>query len=168
MKILLTEQQIRNRVFELTERIAKDNTSGQLHVLFVLKGAFIFCADLVRCLSNYNIDITLDHVLAKSYDGKESTGEVKLSADVDIKGKEVLLVEGIIDTGKTIKSLKKDLMKKLPTRIKTVCLLDKPERREVDINADYVGFEIDNKFVVGYGLDYNEKYRYLPFIAKIE
>jgi len=168
MKTLITEKQIRARVLELAEEIAKDNSSGQLHVLFVLKGAFIFCADLVRALSSHKLDVTVDYIIAKSYVGTESTGEVKFSVDVDIKGKEVLLLEDIIDTGRTIKRVKEELMKMRPKSLRTICLLDKPSRRDVDMKADYVGFEIPDRFVVGYGLDYDEKYRYLPFIAEIE
>jgi hypoxanthine phosphoribosyltransferase len=168
MKTLITEEQIRARVFELAEQIARDNSSGKLHVLFVLKGAFIFCADLIRALSSHKLDVTVDYIIAKSYVGTESTGEVKLSVDVDIRGKEVLLLEDIIDTGRTIKIIKEDLMKLRPKGLSTICLLDKPSRRLVDMKADYVGFEIPDRFVVGYGLDYEEKYRYLPFIAEIE
>ena len=168
MKTLITEKQIRARVLELAEEIAKDNSSGQLHVLFVLKGAFIFCADLVRALSSHKLDVTVDYIIAKSYVGTESTGEVKFSVDVDINGKEVLLLEDIIDTGRTIKRVKEELMKMRPKSLRTICLLDKPSRRDVDMKADYFGFEIPDRFVVGYGLDYDEKYRYLPFIAEIE
>jgi hypoxanthine phosphoribosyltransferase len=168
MKPLITEERIRQRVVEIAKRIAEDSSLRQLHVLFVLKGAFIFCADLVRNLSSHDMDVTLDYVTAKSYDGKTSTGKVKLSFDVDIEGKDVLLVEDIIDTGKTIKKLKEELTKKRPLSLRTVCFLDKPSRREVHINADYVCFEIDNDFVVGYGLDHDEKYRNLPFIAIVD
>ncbi len=168
MKTLITEKQIRARVLELAGEIAKDNSSGQLHVLFVLKGAFIFCADLVRALSSHKLDVTVDYIIAKSYVGTESIGEVKFSVDIDINGKEVLLLEDIIDTGRTIKRLKEELMKMRPKSLRTICLLDKPSRRDVDMKADYVGFEIPDRFVVGYGLDYDEKYRYLPFIAEIE
>ena len=168
MKPLITEKQIREKVFELAEGIAKDNRSGKLHVLFVLKGAFVFCADIVRALSSHGIDITLDYIIAKSYAGTESTGNVKCSMDIEIKGKEVLLLEDIIDTGRTLKRLKEELMKMKPKSLKTVCLLDKPSRRVVDIKPEYVGFEIDDSFVVGYGLDCDEQYRDLPYIAVIE
>ena len=168
MKTLITEKQIRARVLELAEEIARDNRSGQLHVIFVLKGAFILCADLVRALSSHKLDVTVDYIIAKSYVGTKSSGEVKFSMDVDIRGKEVLLLEDIIDTGRTIKIIKEELMKLRPKGLSTICLLDKPSRREVDMKADYVGFEIPDRFVVGYGLDYEQKYRYLPFIAQIE
>ena len=168
MKVLITEKQIREKVSELAERIAKDNSSGDVHVLFVLKGAFVFCADLIRALSNNNIAVTVDYAIAKSYVGKESTGAVKFSVDVEVEGKEILLTEDIIDTGRTIKKLKEELMKGGPKTLRTVCFLDKPSRREVDMTADYVGFEIPDRFVVGYGLDYNEKYRHLPYIGVIE
>ncbi len=162
MKALITEEQIRSRVSELAEQIARESSSGRLHVLFVLKGAFVFCADLLRALSRHGLDITVDYVIAKSYAGTESTGDVRCSVEVDIKDREVLLLEDIIDTGRTVKRLKEELLKMGPESLRTVCLLDKPSRREVDMAADYVGFEIQDRFVVGYGLDYNEKYRYLP------
>lgn len=168
MKVLITEKQIREKVSELAERIAEDNSSGDVHVLFVLKGAFVFCADLIRALSNNNIDVTVDYAIAKSYVGKESSGAVKFSVDVEVEGKEVLLTEDIIDTGRTIKKLKEELMKGGPKTLRTVCFLDKPSRREVDMTADYVGFEIPDRFVVGYGLDYDEKYRHLPYVGVIE
>ena len=167
MKTLITEKQIRARVFELAEEIARDNSSGQLHVLFVLKGAFIFCADLLRALSGHELDVTVDYIIAKSYIGTESTGKVKFSVDVNIKGEEVLLLEDIIDTGRTIKKLQEELAKLRPNSLRTICLLDKPSRRDVEMKIDYVGFEIPDRFVVGYGLDYDEKYRYLPFIAEM-
>ena len=168
MKILITEKQIRSKVFELAEEVAKDNSSGQLHVLFVLKGAFIFCADLVRALGSHKIDVTVDYIIAKSYVNTRSTGDIKFSVDVEIKEKEVLLLEDIIDTGRTIKRLKEELMKMQPKNLRTVCLLDKPSGRDVDMKVDYVGFEIKDTFVVGYGIDYNEKYRNLPFIAEVD
>ena len=168
MKVLITEKEIIDRVSELAEGIAKDYSSGHLHAIFVLKGAFIFSADLVRALSNNNVDVTVDYTIAKSYVGTESTGEVKFSMDVDVGGKEVLLIEDIIDTGRTIKKLKEELIKRKADSVRVVCLLDKPSRREVDIKADYVGFEIPDKFVVGYGLDCDEKYRHLPCIKVIQ
>jgi hypoxanthine phosphoribosyltransferase len=168
MKTLITEDQIRSKVFELAERIARDTSSGTLHVLFILKGAFVFCADLIRALSSHQLDITVDYVIAKSYVGTESTGQVKCSVDVDIKDREVLVLEDIIDTGRTIKAIKEELGKMGPTSLRSVCLLDKPSRREVDMKVDYVGFEIEDRFVVGYGLDCDEKYRHLPFIAVME
>jgi hypoxanthine phosphoribosyltransferase len=168
MRPLITQHQIQERVLELAEEIAKDNNAGRLHVVFVLKGAFIFCADLVRALAKYNIDIRLAYVIAKSYKGRMSTGDVELFVNVDIEGERVLLVEDIVDTGRTIKAIKDELRRMGPSGLRTVCLLDKPSRREIEINADYVGFEIEDKFVVGYGLDHNEEYRHLPYIAVID
>jgi len=167
MKVLLTEEQIREKILDLAEVIAKDSSTRKLHVIFVLKGAFIFCSDLVRGLSRYQTDITIDYIVAKSYIGTESSGNIELLIDVDIEGKEVLLVEDIIDTGRTILKIKEELLKRQPASLKTVCFLDKPARREVSVKGDYVGFEIEDRFIVGYGLDCDEKYRYLPFIAEI-
>jgi len=168
VKVLITEKQIKKRVSELAETIARECISGHLHAIFVLKGAFIFCADLLRALSKNDVDVTVDYTIAKSYVGTESSGEVKFSMNVDVGGKEVLLVEDIIDTGRTIKRLKEELMKQDANSIKVACLLDKPSRREVDMKADYVGFEIPDKFVVGYGLDCDEKYRHFPCVKIIE
>jgi len=168
MKTLITEEQIREKVSELAETIAGECHSGHLHAIFVLKGAFIFCADLLRALSKNDVDVTVDYTIAKSYVGTESSGEVKFSMNVDVGGKEVLLLEDIIDTGRTIKRLKEELMKQDAGSIRVACLLDKPSRREVDMKADYVGFEIPDKFVVGYGLDCDEKYRHFPCIKIIE
>jgi hypoxanthine phosphoribosyltransferase len=168
MKVLITEKEIRDKVSELAEEIAKDYSCGHLHAIFVLKGAFIFCADLVRALSDHNVDVTVDYAIAKSYIGTESSGHVKSSVEVDVEGKEVLLVEDILDTGRTIEKLKDELKKRRANSVKTVCLLDKPSRREVDMKADYVGFEIPDKFVVGYGLDCDERYRHLRYIGVID
>jgi hypoxanthine phosphoribosyltransferase len=170
VNVLITEKDIVKRVSELAEVVARDSTSRQIHVLFVLKGAFVFCADFIRALSKHDIDVMVNYVIAKSYAGAESTGKVKVSLDVDsvdIKDKEVLLVEDIIDTGRTLTILKEAFTKMRPRSFKTLCLLDKPSKRIVEIEADYVGFEIPDKFVVGYGLDWDEKYRYLPFIAEV-
>ena len=167
MKILLTEEQIREKILDLADEIANDNTSGKLHIIFVLKGAFIFCSDLVRGLGRHQIDITIDYAVAKSYVGTESSGDLKLLVDVDIEGQEVLIVEDIIDTGRTILELKEKLLKGRPASLKVACFLDKPARRKVSVNGDYIGFEIEDRFVVGYGLDWDEKYRYLPYIAEI-
>lgn len=168
MEKLFTEKQIREKIAELAEIIAGDCRTEKLHIIFVLKGAFVFCADLIRALSRHDLDITVDYVIAKSYTGKASTGGVKCAVDVAIAGQHVLVVEDILDTGLTLLTLKKELLKKNPESLRFVCLLDKPYRREVDINADYVGFEIEDLFVVGYGIDYNEKYRQLPYIGAVD
>ena len=167
MKVLITEKEIREKVCELSKIIAKESRTRNLHILFVLKGSFIFCADLIRALNNHKVGMTIDYISAKSYVGTRSTGKIKLSMNIDIKGKEVLLVEDIIDTGRTLKKIKKELVGKKPIDLKIVCLLDKQSRREVDIEADYVGFTIEDRFVVGYGLDCDENYRFLPFIAEL-
>lgn len=168
MNTLITEKQIREKVFELSERIAKDSQTDQLHILFVLKGSFIFCADLVRALHCHDVNVTLDYLTAKSYVGREPTGDIKLLMNIDINGKEVLLVEDIIDTGRTLRKIKEELIKQKPKQMRIVCLLDKHCRREEVVKVDYVGFEIEDSFVVGYGLDCDEKHRHLPFIAEIE
>jgi hypoxanthine phosphoribosyltransferase len=170
MKELFSESLVKDRVCELAKEIALHSYSKKIHVIFVLKGAFVFSADLIRELYRNDIDVTVDYIIAKSYVGKESTGNVQhsIADNVDVWGKEVILVEDIIDTGQTIKKVKEILVKKNPKSINVVCLLDKPSRRTVDMKADYVGFVIPDRFVVGYGLDYDERYRALPYIAQID
>jgi hypoxanthine phosphoribosyltransferase len=170
MKELFSEKQIKDKVTELAREIALHSHSKRIHVLFVLKGAFVFAADLIRELSKNDIDVTVDYIIAKSYVGKESTGDVMHSVadNVDIWGQEAILVEDIIDTGQTVKKLREILLKKNPKSLDVVCLLDKPGKRKVDMKSDYVGFVIPDRFVVGYGLDIDEKYRALPFIAQID
>jgi hypoxanthine phosphoribosyltransferase len=170
MKELFSEKQVKDRVSQLAKEIALHSHSKNIHVLFVLKGAFVFASDLIRDLYKNDVDVTVDYIIAKSYLGKESTGNVlhSIADNVDIWGQEIILVEDIIDTGQTLKKLKEVLIKKNPKSISVVCLLDKPSRRSVDMNADYVGFVIPDKFIVGYGLDYDERYRALPYIAQFD
>jgi len=133
----------------------------------VLKGAVVFAADLARKL---DADVAFDFVDISSYQGTASTGAVKINMDLEaaVTGKHVLLVEDILDTGRTLAHLKNHLLNQQPAALKICVLLDKPERREVDLTADYVGFTIPNKFVVGFGLDYDQKYRSLPYVGVLE
>ncbi|MGB9712318.1 MAG: hypoxanthine phosphoribosyltransferase [Dissulfurimicrobium sp.] len=166
LKEVLSPSTIAKRVFELGEKITKDYQNNPLILIGILKGAFIFMADLVRAIK---LPIKLDFVRLSSYAGTESSGGISFSKDIelDITGLDVLVVEDIIDTGYTIKYLKEVLKLHEPASVRICCLIDKKERRKVEIEADYVGFEIRHGFLVGYGLDYNEQYRYLPGIYKL-
>ncbi|MBI4165694.1 MAG: hypoxanthine phosphoribosyltransferase [Acidobacteria bacterium] len=162
LEVLLDGEAIARRVRELGAQISADYRGRPLRLVGVLKGAWIFLADLVRCL---DIEVTVDFLSFASYgDGAESTGAVKITKDLDhaITGLDVLVVEDILDTGRTFESLLGVLEAHKPRSIKVVTLLDKPSRRIQPVNADYVGFTIPDAFVVGYGLDYAGKYRNLP------
>ncbi len=167
MEILLTEQQIEERVRGLASEIRRDHP-GELHLVCVLKGAFVFLADLLRALPDTT---TIDFVAISSY-GKStrSSGEVRLLKDLDtgLEGRDVVIVEDIVDTGLTLTYLQDILRARGPRSLKTACLLSKPSRRKVQVQVEYVGFEIEDRFVVGYGLDYAERYRSLPFIGVME
>ena len=166
LKVLITEDQIKNRMKELGKQISDDYKGKNLFIISVLKGSVIFISDLIRAI---DIDLEIDFMAVSSYaDGSlRSTGVVKILKDLDmaINGKDVLIVEDILDSGLTLSYIKEILIKRDPKSIKIVTLLNKIERREKDIDADYVGFEIPDEFVIGYGLDYKEKYRNLKYIG---
>jgi hypoxanthine phosphoribosyltransferase len=163
-EILLSEEQIQKRVGELALEIRRD-FPGDLHVVAVLKGAFIFLSDLVRRIPG---PVSLDFMAVSSYaKGTTSSGEVRLLKDLDISldGRNVIIVEDIVDTGLTLTYLQDILRARNPKSLRTACLLSKPSRRQVDVRVEYVGFTIEDRFVVGYGLDFAEQYRNLPNIA---
>lgn len=164
MHTLLTADQIQARVRALAEEIRRDHPAD-LHLICVLKGAFIFLADLLRALPDTT---TIDFMALSSY-GKNtsSSGEVRLLKDLDsrIEGRAVVIVEDIVDTGLTLSYLRDILQARGPRSLRTVCLLSKPSRRKVNVQIEYIGFEIADKFVVGYGLDFDERYRTLPYIG---
>jgi hypoxanthine phosphoribosyltransferase len=177
LKVLISRQDVAKRVSELGAQISKDFAGQSVNLVGVLKGAAIFLADLARQL---DLDATFDFIGVSSYgnrpsptqelkSGWDSTGEVKLTKDVDqsIKDKNIILVEDILDTGLTMTYLKKMLMARQPRALKVAALLDKPSRRKLPLEGDYVGFKIPDEFVVGYGLDYAEKYRNLADICVI-
>ncbi|MCX7695762.1 MAG: hypoxanthine phosphoribosyltransferase [Caloramator sp.] len=167
-KILINEEEIRRRVCELAEEIMRDFKDEELFFIGVLKGSVVFVADLMRCVKN---DVTMDFMAVSSYGlSSQTSGVVRILKDLDfdIEGKNVVIVEDIIDTGTTLKYLYEYLKKRNPKELKICCLLDKPERRKVDIKADYIGFSIPDEFVVGYGLDYAERFRNLPYIAVVK
>jgi hypoxanthine phosphoribosyltransferase len=165
LEVLYTRQQIADRVAELGAQITRDLNGEQLVMVGVLKGAAPFLADLARTVQ---VDATFDFVATSSYGkGVRSSGVVKLIKDLDapIEGKNVLVVEDILDTGLTLSYLRKFLMQQHPKTLRIATLLDKPSRRLEKIEADYVGFSIPNLFVIGYGMDYAERYRNLPDIC---
>ena len=167
MQTLIDADKIQDRVRALGAEIRRDHP-GDLHLVCVLKGAFMFLADLLRALPDTT---TIDFVAISSY-GKStrSSGEVRLLKDLDtgLEGRNVVIIEDIVDTGLTLTYLQDILRARGPKTLRTACLLSKPSRRQVDVKVDYVGFTIEDKFVVGYGLDYAEKYRSLPFIGLVE
>ncbi len=163
-EILLSEAQIQKRVAELALEIRRD-FADDVHMIAVLKGAFIFMSDLTRHLPGR---VSLDFMAVSSYaKGTTSSGEVRLQKDLDtaLDGRNVVIVEDIVDTGLTLTYLQDILRSRNPKALRTACLLSKPSRRKVDVKVEYIGFSIEDKFVVGYGLDYAEQYRNLPHIA---
>ena len=163
--ILLSEEQIAARIKELGEQLTRDYQDKDPVFVGVLKGCFVFMADLIRSV---DIKCTMDFMAVSSYgSGTTTTGAVKINKDLsqDIAGRHVIIVEDILDSGVTLSDLTKYLSGREPASIRIVTLLDKPARRRADIKADYAGFEVPDAFVVGYGLDYDEAYRNLPFIG---
>jgi len=169
--VLFTRGQIASRVAELASDISRDLNGEPVILIGVLKGAAIFMSDLARQLGVLGVTATFDFIGTASYgNSQSSTGEVRLTKDLDqsVAGKNVLLIEDILDTGSTLTYLKKLLVAHEPRSIRIAALLDKPSRRRVQITADYVGFKIPDEFVVGYGMDFAERYRNLPDICVLE
>ncbi len=167
LNILITREQIAAKVAELGARISADFAGQSVILIGVLKGAAIFLADLAREIS---LDVSFDFIAVSSYGNSTESGELKLLKDVEetLEDRNVILVEDILDTGVTVTYIKNLLLARRPKSFKIVALLDKPSRRRVPISADYVGFEIPDHFVVGYGLDLGQRYRNLPDICIIE
>lgn len=165
-RILLTPEQIQCRVKELGEQITKDYQGKEPVFIGMLKGAVYFFSDLTK---NVKLPLMIDFARLSSYRNGTTSGEMEVIADItaNIDGKDVIIVEDIVDSGKTLSYFVKLLQKKNPASIKICAFLDKKERREVEISADYIGFDIPCGFVIGYGLDYAEKYREFPFLAEI-
>ncbi|MFZ5944398.1 MAG: hypoxanthine phosphoribosyltransferase [Bacillota bacterium] len=167
-KILISEEQIKEKVKELGDIITRDYKGKDLFVICILKGAVIFLADLIR---EIKLPLSIDTMVVSSYGtSTESSGVVRILKDLDesVENKDVLIVEDIIDTGLTLKYLMDNIISRSPKSVKICSFLDKPERRKVDIFPDYRGYSIPDEFVVGYGLDYAEKYRNLPYIAVLD
>jgi hypoxanthine phosphoribosyltransferase len=167
MTILISSDDIQRRVREIASEIHRDCPEG-VHLIAVLKGAFMFLSDLVRSLPD---GCSVDFMALSSYaEGTVSSGQVQLLKDLDntIEGRDVVIVEDIVDTGLTLDYLQQILRARAPRTLRTACLLSKPSRRKVDVSVDYIGFEIPDRFVVGYGLDLAERYRNLPYIADLD
>ena len=164
---MISEGDLQARIREVAKEIEKDYEGKDLICVGLLKGSIMFMADLLK---NVELDLAMDFMKVSSYHGgTDSTGVVKILKDVDedLTGKDVLIIEDIIDTGLTLESVKKFLMSKQPKSLKVCSLLDKPSRRKVEMVGEYIGFEIPDEFVFGYGLDYDELYRNLPYIGKV-
>ncbi|HUO78360.1 MAG TPA: hypoxanthine phosphoribosyltransferase [Thermodesulfovibrionales bacterium] len=163
-KPLFTVEQIQQRVRELAGRISEEYEGKNLLAVGILRGAFMFMSDLVRAI---RVPLTVDFIIASSYLKTDTTGDVKVHYDIreDVTDKDVLFVEDIVDTGITLNQLRERILARHPRSLRICSFLDKRERRKVDVPLDYVGFEIPNQFVVGYGLDYENKFRNLPYIA---
>ncbi|MBI3356682.1 MAG: hypoxanthine phosphoribosyltransferase [Nitrospirae bacterium] len=165
---IVTQEQMRARIRELGRQISADYTGKDVVLIGVLKGAYAFYADLARAI---RIPVRVDFIVVTSYGSRAKTsGKVKLVTELteEIKGKDVLLVEDIVDSGLTVQHLIKSLAKKKPRSIKVCTLLSKPDRRVVDVQVEYVGFKVPDQYVVGYGLDYQQKYRNLPYLAVLD
>lgn len=164
---MISKEKIEARVCELAEKINEDYEGKELHLVIILKGSVFFACELSKRIT---VPVTMDFIAVSSYgDGMVSAGDimVKKELDEDIKGKEVLIVEDIIDSGRTLYHLKRLLLARSPKSLRIATLLDKPERRVSDIQIDYCGFKIPDKYVVGYGLDYAQRYRNLSYIGAV-
>lgn len=167
-KVIITREEIANKIAEIATQLGKDYRGKNPLLIGILKGSFVFLSDLVRAM---NIPAEIDFVRLASYGaGTESSGKIKLVKDVEtpIKGRHVLVVEDIIDRGLTVRFLLDYLSFRKPASLKLCALFDKPSRRKVEVPIDYLGFTVPDAFVVGYGLDFDEKYRYLPDLCTLE
>ena len=167
LKVLYSMEELQTRIREMGKQISEDYKGKEIVIVSILKGAIFYTVDLMK---NLDLEVVLDFMKVSSYEGTESTGTINIKQDLtmDIEGKHVLIVEDIIDTGRTLKKLKEELLKRNPASLKITCLMDKKERRVVELEADYVCFDIPNKFVVGYGFDIDDKYRNIPYVGYIE
>ena len=167
IKVLITEQEIASRTRELAKQIQREYNNEEIVIVCILKGATFFAVELAKRIES---DTIIDFMKVSSYEGTESTGKINFTLDIreDITGKNVLIVEDIVDTGRTLAYVKKYLESKNPKSVKICTMLNKKERRVVELNPEYVAFDIPDKFVIGYGLDYDEKYRNLPYVGYLE
>ena len=168
LEVLIPTDKLQARIREMGAAITRDYAGRRPELICVLKGAMVFLSDLMRAI---DLNLSIDFIAVSSYGkGVSSTGEVKIVKDLDepLEGRDIILVEDILDTGLTLSYLVRSFRARGATSIKIATLLNKPERRKVEVQANYIGFEIPDKFVVGYGLDYAERYRNLPFIAVVK
>lgn len=164
-RILITEDKLCERIKELGKEISRDYSGKKILAVGILKGSVVFLADLIR---NIDSEVSIDFMTVSSYGNSAQTSgvlKIKKDLDTDISGKDVLIVEDIIDSGITLSKLKEELEKRNPASLKICTLLNKPERRTAEVDVEYIGFDIPNEFIIGYGLDYAEKYRDLPFVG---
>ncbi|MCI8711741.1 MAG: hypoxanthine phosphoribosyltransferase [Ruminococcus sp.] len=168
IRVLKSEEEVDARIQALGEQISRDYAGKEIYMIGILRGSVFFMCELAKRI---DVPVMLDFMCVSSYgDSTKSSGNVRISKDVDgdIVGKDVLIVEDIIDSGHTLSKLKKVLQERHPDSVRICTLLDKQERREVEVEVDYVGFSIPDEFVVGYGLDYAQKYRNLPYVGVVE
>ena len=168
IRVLLPEEDVNKRISEVAEQISKDYEGKQIHLICILKGGVFFTCELAKRIT---VPVTMDFMSVSSYgDDTKSSGVVKIVKDLDqpLEDKEVLVVEDIIDSGRTLSYLLENLKTRNPKSLKLCTLLDKPDRRVCDVHVNYVGFEIPDEFVVGYGLDLDQRYRNLPYIGIVE
>jgi len=167
VRVLLTEEEVAKKIKEMGDAISKEYEGKEIHMVCVLRGGVFFMCELAKRIT---VPVSLDFMSVSSYgNSKESSGQIKIVKDLDdtIKGKHVLVVEDIVDSGRTLSHLLKLLQEREPASLKLCTLLDKPERRVVQVPVDYTAFQIPDEFVVGYGLDYAQKYRNLPYIGVV-
>ncbi len=168
IRVLLSEEEVDARIQAIGEQISRDYAGKQVHLICVLKGGSFFLCELAKRIT---VPVSLDFMAVSSYgSGTQSGGVVKIIKDLDdpVKGKDVIVVEDIVDSGRTLSYLLEMLWGRGPRSLHLCTLLDKPDRRVVDVNVDYTGFQIPDEFVVGYGLDYDQRYRNLPYIGVVE
>ena len=168
IEVMLPEEKVDARIREIGEQISREYAGKSVHLICILKGSVYFTCELAKRIT---VPVTMDFMQCSSYGGDtKSSGIVRIVKDLDenIEGKEVIIIEDIIDSGRTLSHLKKLLSQRNPASLKICTLLDKPERRVTDVKVDYTGFNIPDEFVVGYGLDYDQKYRNLPYIGVVE
>ena len=168
IKVLLSEEEVDSRIKQIAAKVSKDYAGKEIHLICVLKGGVFFTCELAKRIT---VPVSLDFMSVSSYgDDTKSSGVVKIVKDLDqpLEGKDVLIVEDIIDSGKTLNHLKPMLESRNPASLHLCTLLSKPDRREVEVPVKYIGFEVPDEFVVGYGLDYAQKYRNLPYIGVVE
>ena len=168
IRVMISEEEVDAKIAEIGKKISEDYAGKQVHLICILKGSVFFTCELAKRIT---VPVTLDFMSVSSYgDGTASSGIVRIVKDLDesLEGKEVIVIEDIIDSGRTLHYLLDVLKKRQPNSLKLCTLLDKPERRVKEVTVDYVGFEIPDEFVVGYGLDYAQRYRNLPYIGVVE
>lgn len=168
VRVLLSEEEVDKKICEIAQQISKDYEGKEVHLVCVLKGGVFFMCELAKRIT---VPVSMDFMALSSYgNGTESSGKIIIKKELDesIEGKEVLVVEDIVDSGRTLSFLLEELQSRKPASLHLCTLLDKPDRRVVDIKADYTCFEIPDEFVVGYGLDYAQRYRNLPYIGVVE